>query len=62
MSKCPYCDFEIVAVSDPFFAAQLEVAHMNQNHPEIVEQRLREHGFVKTPDGRWVDAWSDPND
>jgi hypothetical protein len=55
MIKCPYCDFEIIG-GNRQFAARLEVIHMNQKHPEIVEQRLTDAGFVKDADGNWVDT------
>jgi hypothetical protein len=34
---------------------------MNDSHPEIVEQRLKDAGFIQTHTGQWVDTLSDPN-
>lgn len=47
-AECPYCEFEAADVQE-------EVAHMNNAHPEIVEQRLEAAGFVPDGSGGWID-------
>lgn len=54
MSRCPECDLEVNNV-------WAEVAHMNDKHPEVVEKRLRESGFVPDGKGGWIDTLADPD-
>lgn len=47
---CPYCG----AVVEDTIA---EVAHMNDAHPEVIEERMLAAGFQRLhePDGPWID-------
>jgi hypothetical protein len=49
MTRCPLCPFEAAN-------AEEEVAHMEAEHPGVIEERLREMGFAQRPDGSWVDT------
>ena len=51
--KCPGCTVEH---DEDDWEAQSE--HMTRHHPEIIDQRLSEAGFVKQPDDSWYDAWA----
>lgn len=41
MVKCPGCDLQL-SDDDPW----AQIAHMEDNHPEIIEERLREIGTI----------------
>lgn len=49
MAECPVCGF-VANTPDE------EIAHMNAEHPEVIEKRMIDAGFQKGPDGEWVDA------
>jgi hypothetical protein len=51
MSRCPYCDAE---APDPL----AEIAHMEAEHPEVIDERLERAGFVRVGE-TWVDRLSD---
>lgn len=54
MLKCPGCDVEH---DESHYA--LQAHHMATQHPEIIDQRMREAGFVQDPhSGKWVDCWA----
>lgn len=42
-SHCPYCDWQTSAGS-PDELTRNEIAHMEANHPDVIEQRLRDAG------------------
>lgn len=50
--KCPGCDLTVDAED-----LKTQREHIEAKHPELIERRLTENGFVFI-DGRWVDAWS----
>lgn len=49
MIACPFCGHQVPEKGDA------QNRHMEQAHPEIIAQRLRDAGFVFV-DGRWVDT------
>ena len=48
---CPECGFEIRGGQ-----ISAEVAHMQKAHPEVIEQRLIDAGFIMREDGTWEDV------
>lgn len=48
LSTCPYC-------GEKCYGAREEIAHMDKNHPEIIDQRLIDSGFRKEGD-KWIDT------
>lgn len=48
---CPYCGQVVENTHD-------EVAHMNDRHPDVVAERLRNAGFREV-DGEWVDTMAE---
>lgn len=64
--RCPHCGSYPYLTAPPksceicgFVAnsAEEEMAHMNAAHPEVIEQRMRDAGFRRGPDGEWIDGW-----
>lgn len=53
MVACQICGFEAPESGDA------QNRHMEERHPEVIEQRLRDAGFVFR-DGRWVDTQAAP--
>jgi 2-iminoacetate synthase ThiH len=50
MKRCPYCPFE---TDDP----REERAHMEAEHPKVIEQRMIAAGFQRDPQtGEWIDT------
>lgn len=47
-SLCPFCGY----VAENLRA---EVAHMEAEHPRVIEGRLDKAGFEQQPDGSWLD-------
>jgi hypothetical protein len=47
--QCPFCAAVVHGTRE-------EIAHMESEHPEIVEQRLTDAGFVKDENGKWIDT------
>jgi hypothetical protein len=56
LEKCPGCNLML-----PQDDLRLQVAHVEQAHPEIIAERLELAGFVRQPDGSWLDVLADPN-
>lgn len=52
--KCPYCEARVPADN-----LHEQKAHMEAAHPEIIEKRLREAGFVPDAAGDWTDTLVD---
>jgi hypothetical protein len=53
--QCPGCDLRLPADDN-----DAQIAHMEANHPEVIEQRLVAAGFMRDPHtGRWVDRLAD---
>lgn len=51
---CPFCD-AFVRSDDWRDQGFAEREHMEREHPEIIERRLREAGFERDESGAWVD-------
>lgn len=47
-SRCPFCGYEVTG------GVWEEIAHMEAEHPRVIEDRLEAAGF-RLRDGRWVD-------
>lgn len=47
---CPVCGFKLPTADLPG-----QKAHLEANHPEVIEQRLRDAGFEKDAEGNWYD-------
>lgn len=47
-SLCPFCGYVAANLRE-------EVAHMEAEHPGVIDKRKEEAGFEKQPDGSWVD-------
>lgn len=56
MVQCPGCDLKL-----PADDGRAQVRHMEENHPEIYEKRLRDAGIVPGRHGGFVDLLADPN-
>jgi 2-iminoacetate synthase ThiH len=53
--RCPYCSFEAQDAVE-------ERAHMQAEHPEVIERRMEEAGFRRDlHTGEWVDTLGDPD-
>lgn len=49
--KCPGCGLRLSGHD-----LDAQTRHMQEKHPEIIERRLTDAGFVRGEDGRWVDT------
>jgi hypothetical protein len=56
MMQCPKCDVQL-----PYDDKQGQKAHMEKNHPEVIEERLRDGGFAPDGKGGWLDLLADPD-
>lgn len=59
LTRCPYCSFTLPAGLDQRDRGRAEVDHMNEAHPEVIEQRMIAAGFVRE-DVNWFDTLLDP--
>jgi hypothetical protein len=51
--KCPGCDLQL-----PIGDLQTQAAHMQAEHPEVIEGRLERAGFERDDKGEWQDMLS----
>jgi len=50
-NKCPYCDYVTPTEEAGSERAWQEIAHMQEKHPEIITERLRESGMLDIETG-----------
>lgn len=53
--QCPATGCGVEIEEDDFLAQK---AHMEAHHPNIIDDRMRQSGYLKLPNGEWFDAWA----